>query len=117
MGNPVMHFEVIGKDAQALKTFYRDAFDWDMGPVMGPMDYSVVDTKAKAGIGGGIGGGPDAGGHVTFYVSVADIEAALSKIESLGGKKLMGPEQVPGGPVIAMFSDPEGHAIGLVQPE
>jgi predicted enzyme related to lactoylglutathione lyase len=28
MGNPVVHFEVVGKDAQALQSFYKDAFDW-----------------------------------------------------------------------------------------
>jgi len=37
-------------------------------------------------------------GHVTFYVGVPDIEAALVKAESLGGKRLFGPEAVPGGP-------------------
>jgi uncharacterized protein len=35
-------------------------------------------------------------GHVTFYVGVPDVEAALVKAESLGGKRLFGPEAVPG---------------------
>ena len=116
MGNPVMHFEVIGKDAQALRQFYGQAFDWEIGPAMETMDYSVVNTRTENGIGGGIGGSTDTGGHVTFYVAVPDVEAALSKIEGLGGKRLMGPEKVPEGPMIGLFSDPEGHVIGLVQP-
>jgi predicted enzyme related to lactoylglutathione lyase len=30
---------------------------------------------------------------------------------------MMGPDQVPNGPVIGLFTDPQGHVIGLVQPE
>ncbi len=49
-------------------------------------------------------------------VEVLDVEAALAKAESLGGSRLMGPDEVPGGgPVIGQFADPEGHAIGLIQ--
>jgi predicted enzyme related to lactoylglutathione lyase len=55
-------------------------------------------------------------GHVTFYVEVPDVEAALAKAESLGGTRLMGPDEVPGmGIVLGHFSDPEGRLIGLVQ--
>jgi hypothetical protein len=28
----------------------------------------------------------------------------------------MGHDQVPGGPVIGQFQDPEGHMVGLVEP-
>jgi uncharacterized protein len=50
------------------------------------------------GIGGGIASGPTADhlGHVTFYVGVADGEAALATAESLGGTRIFGPERVPG---------------------
>lgn len=54
-------------------------------------------------------------GHVTFYVEVPDLESALSKIESLGGSTVMEPSDVPDGPSIAMFTDPEGHLVGLVK--
>jgi predicted enzyme related to lactoylglutathione lyase len=55
-------------------------------------------------------------GHVTFYVEVPDVEEALVKAESLGGTRLMGPDEVPGaGVVIGQFSDPEGHVIGLIK--
>lgn len=120
MGNPVVHFEIIGNDAGRLRKFYRDAFDWRIAaPIAGsPVDYSLVEREdggQAGGIGGGIGKAPDGyGGHVTFYVYVEDIPAALAKIESLGGEKMMGPDQVPGGPVIALFKDPEGHVVGLV---
>ena len=45
------------------------------------------------------------------------MKAALAKAESLGGKRMMGPDQVPGGPVIGLFQDPDGHTLGVVQSE
>ena len=54
-------------------------------------------------------------GHVTFYVEVPDVEAALAKAESLGGTRTMGPDQVPDGPVIGLFQDPDGNSVGVVR--
>jgi len=118
MANPVVHFEILGKDAERLRNFYRDAFGWKIAPPMVPSDYALVE-RADAGQAGSIGGGigkaqDDYAGHVTFYIYVDDIEASLATLAKLGGKKLMGPDEVPGGPTIALFADPEGHVIGLV---
>ena len=123
MGNPVVHFEVIGKDVKALQSFYGQAFDWQIDPMPDGtgMEYAMVRPQGEGGgeggINGGIGAGPDAGygGHVTFYVAVPKLEDALAKIEHLGGKTMMPPDQVPNGPRIALFTDPEGHVVGLVQ--
>jgi predicted enzyme related to lactoylglutathione lyase len=117
MGNPVVHFEVIGKDPAALRTFYKQAFDWEIEPVPGAApEYAMARPHGEGGIDGGVGGGIEGyGGHVTFYVAVPNLDAALAKIASLGGSTMMPPEQVPGGPRIALFNDPEGHVVGLVQ--
>jgi uncharacterized protein len=113
MGNPTMWFEVAGKDRQALKGFYSQLFEWQITD-MEAMPYSAIDTGNGEGIPGGIGEAPNGdGGHVTFYVQVDDIEASLAKAESLGGTKVMGPMDIPSGQ-IALFTDPEGHAIGLM---
>jgi uncharacterized protein len=122
MGQPVVHFEVIGKDGGKLRSYYSELFGWAFGDTLGPTNYAVVqrdgNTNADGvGIGGGIGTAPEGyGGHVTFYVEVPDVEAALAKAESLGGTRMMGPDKVPeAGIEIALFSDPEGHVIGLVK--
>ena len=52
-------------------------------------------------------------GYATFYVDVDDVEAALSRAESLGGSRLMGPETVMEGLTIGLFADPEGHVVGV----
>ncbi len=110
MSHPVVHFEVIGRDTDRLERFYREAFDWKMEPAM--PGYAMA--KPGAGINGGIGGGQEES-RVTFYVETDDLGATLSKIDFLGGTTVMEPTDVPGGPSIAMFADPEGHVIGLVQ--
>ena len=121
MGNPVVHFEVIGRDAQALQSFYKDAFDWQIELALpsAPQEsgyYAMAHPGGEGGINGGIGAAMDGGvGHVTFYVAVPNLEGALSKIESLGGSTVMGPTDVPEGPSIALFADPEGHRVGLVK--
>jgi uncharacterized protein len=120
MGQPVVHFEIIGKDPEKLRSYYSDLFGWEIDSD-NPMNYGIVprdgNTSADgAGIGGGIGGGPEGySGHVTFYIAVPDVEAALAKAESLGGSRMMGPDKVMEGVEIGLFNDPEGHVIGVVK--
>src|ERR1700710_2806989 len=118
MGQPVVHFEVVGKDGDKLKSYYAEMFDWEVKDD-NPMKYGLVDAAAGSvgpGIAGGIGQGPEGyEGHITFYVEVPDVEAALAKAEGLGGTRMMGPEQVMEGLVIGLFTDPEGHVIGVMQ--
>jgi uncharacterized protein len=119
MGQPVVHFEVIGKDGGKLQGYYSELFDWKID-ADNPMNYGIVLREQNVnpdgvGIGGGVGGGPEGyEGHVTFYVEVPDVEAALAKAESLGGTRLMGPEEIMEGTVLGQFTDPEGHLVGLV---
>jgi predicted enzyme related to lactoylglutathione lyase len=122
MGQPVVHFEVIGTDGEKLRSYYSEMFGWDFGDVVGPTNYAVVPREGNTsadgvGIGGGIGSSPEGyGGHVTFYVEVPDVEAALAKAESLGGSRMMGPDKIPEvGIEIGLFTDPEGHVIGVVK--
>jgi uncharacterized protein len=113
MGNPVMWFEVAGEDREALKGFYAQLFDWKLSDV-DTIPYTTIDTGGE-GIPGGVGAASDGHpGHVTFYVQVDDVEAALARAEGLGGKRAMGPTDLPNGGRIALFTDPEGHEVGLM---
>jgi uncharacterized protein len=119
MGQAVVHFEVIGKDAQALQSYYGELFGWEVD-ANNPMKYGVVQREGNTsadgvGIGGGVGAGPEGyDGHVTFYVEVPDVEAALARAEQLGGSRMMGPDEVMPGLVIGLLSDPEGHVVGVL---
>jgi predicted enzyme related to lactoylglutathione lyase len=112
MGQPVVHFEVIGLDGEKLRDFYGQLFEWEFD-TSNPMDYGLVNG---AGLGGGVGKGPEGyEGHVTFYVEVPDIEATLTQAEGLGATRVFGPDQVMEGLILGQFKDPEGHLIGLTQ--
>jgi predicted enzyme related to lactoylglutathione lyase len=119
MGEPVVHFEIIGTDGRKLQSYYSELFGWDID-ADNEMKYGVVAREGNTnsdgvGIGGGVAGGPEGyTGHVTFYVQVADVEAALAKAESLGGTRMMGPDEVMDGLVIGLFNDPEGHVVGVM---
>ncbi|MBW0008780.1 MAG: VOC family protein [Pseudonocardiales bacterium] len=120
MGQPVVHFEIMGKDGAGLRSFYSDLFGWEIN-FNNPLNYGMVQRTGDAsaedtGIGGGIAVAPEGyAGHVTFYAEVPDVEAALAQAESLGGSRMMGPEQVMEQVEIGLFHDPEGHLIGIVK--
>ena len=125
MGQPVVHFEIIGSDPAALRGFYGELFGWEFdtsGPVAPSVssagEYGFVNPpSAGAGVPGGVGGGAGYDAHVVFYVGVADVEAALQQAERLGGTRRMGPERAPGGPVVVgHFADPEGNLVGVAAP-
>jgi predicted enzyme related to lactoylglutathione lyase len=118
MGHPVIHFEVMGKDGEKLRTFYAELFDWTID-ASNPLGYGIVQRETNfedVGIGGGIGDIPEGmSGHLTFYVEVPDVEAALVRAEKLGGTRVMGPSEVQPGVELGQFSDPEGHMVGLLK--
>jgi predicted enzyme related to lactoylglutathione lyase len=119
MGHPVVHFEIIGNDAEKLRSYYSDLFGWEIDSD-NPMNYGIVQREGNVsadgiGIGGGVGAAPEGyPGHVTFYIQVPDVEAALAKAESLGGSRMMGPDEVMEEVEIGLFNDPEGHLVGVV---
>ncbi|MDQ6811822.1 MAG: glyoxalase [Actinomycetota bacterium] len=120
MGQPVVHFEIMGRDAAKLHDYYSALFGWEIN-AENPMNYGLVQRDGNLnpdgiGIGGGIGAAPARyGGHVTFYIEVADVEAALAKAENLGGTRMIGPEKVMDQVEIGLFNDPEGHTVGVVK--
>lgn len=126
MGNPVVHFELIGPDPEALRGFYAGLFDWQapgapVAPeVSDPDSYGFIDrstTPDGAGIPGGIGGGDGYQAHAVFYVGVEDVEAALAAAERLGGTRVLGPaSNEAGGVVVGHFTDPAGNLVGVAGP-
>lgn len=123
MGQPVVHFEIIGNDPATLRGYYRDLFGWafETGDatseaVSEPGNYGFVDGATTGSINGGVGGGETHEITVLFYVGVPDVEAALAEAERLGGTRQLGPEGTPGTLVVGRFTDPEGNLIGVAGP-
>jgi predicted enzyme related to lactoylglutathione lyase len=113
MGQPVVHFEVQGRDRKVLTQFYSQLFGWTTNDIS-EMNYTMVETGGDGGINGGIGTTPEgAPGGATFYVGSDDVAGSLQRAEELGGRRVAGPMDMPDGHKWALLADPEGHVVGL----
>ncbi len=100
-----------------MAAFYRDVLGWDVSTWGGSQAYWLVTTGAEGtpGINGGLM-------HKHFpqpvinTVDVASLDEALRKIEQAGGRKIHGPNQIPGIGLHAYCADPEGNMFGILQP-
>lgn len=120
---PVVHFEIVGKDPSALRGYFGALFGWEFdtpSPVADEVSdadqygfLELLTGEDGSGIRGGIGGGPDRHPQALFYVGVPDVEAALRRAEELGGTRTMGPATSPNGLVVGQFRDPEGNLVGV----
>jgi predicted enzyme related to lactoylglutathione lyase len=125
MGQPVVHFEIIGADPARLRGYYGDLFGWQYGvgdattdQVSQPGQYGFVEAAStgEGGINGGVGGGAGHQPRVLFYVAVPSVAAALAQAERLGGRRLLGPEPAGGDFAVGRFADPEGNVVGVAGP-
>jgi len=130
MPQPIVHFEVIGKNPAKLRSFYSGLFDWEFdtdspfAPAISDADdYLFVTAPTTAdgrdiGIPGGVGGGENFTPHTIVYVGVPNVEAALLAAESRGATRVLGPQRNPSGElVIGQFRNPEGNLVGLAGPQ
>lgn len=110
---PVVAFQIVGKNPAALREFYSEIFGWEMDT--GPM--GIITVSPGVGGPGDIGGTifPGAEARVVIFVQVLSLVDTLTKAEALGGRRVMEPFDVPGGPTVAQMADPEGNVIGLVK--
>jgi len=113
MANPVMWFEVMGKDSAGLQRFYREVFGWKLTPPVKEMgNYSMLE-RPDTGIGGGFGEG-DA--RVSVYVEVADPQRFVDKAVASGATVLMPVTTITPTTTIAMLLDPAGNTFGVMKP-
>lgn len=114
MSNPVVWFEILGKDGEGLKKFYGEIFEWKIDS-NNPMNYGVANTGSEKGIQGGIGSADGGMEWASFYVEVKDIDSHLKLVEKNGGKTIVPRTVIPDMVTFAIFSDPEGNSVGLLE--
>ncbi|WGW12383.1 VOC family protein [Saxibacter everestensis] len=122
MSGRVVHFEIPFDDGNRARSFYADAFGWRIQE-MPELSYTAVTSgptsdQGMPGEPGFVNGGMvqrdetlAAGPVIT--VDVESIDAALEKIEQLGGSTVVAKEPVGEMGFAAYFKDPEGNVMGL----
>lgn len=106
--------EVMTTDPKGASAFYSKTLGVSASEVPG-MDYTMMRV-----------GGQDAAGvmkitpemgpvppHWMVYFAVADVDASVKKAQSLGGKQLMPPRDIPGQGRFAVLQDPQGAVFAI----
>ena len=114
----VVHFEIQGDEPEALADFYKNALGWEIASWEGPQSYWLVTTgpDGEAGINGAIMGRHFQEQSVINTAQVENLDATLRAVEVAGGRKLVGPNEIPGIGMHAYCADPEGNLFGVLQP-
>ncbi len=99
----VVFFDVAGPDRAKLRAFYTGALGWAVDPNGG------IKTPAMDGV---IRQDPP---ETLIYVAVTDINQTLARITAAGGQVVLGRTVVPNVVVFALFKDPAGNRMGLVE--
>lgn len=118
---PAVMFEFIAHKQECLKTFYQKVFEWDY--TLSPDDpdgkeFVYVEFPSEVrNLFGGIAQSKDEAGYEPghyFYLLVDSVDTTLDQAVAAGGTRHMEPVTIP--PYrIAMFNDPEGNTVGLIQ--
>ena len=107
-GAPVVFFSIFGPEGEKLQQFYAGLFEWTIA-ASGEVT-TTVSSPLPATIGKGMA-------ETIVYVGVDDITATLAKVTARGGTIRFPRFEVPGRVVLAVFNDPAGNSIGLVEME
>jgi predicted enzyme related to lactoylglutathione lyase len=108
---PIVFFDIAGPDLQKQKAFYEAVFGWDVSaegrftaPVAAPLP-GLLRVESETGF------QPER----VLYLGVDDITATLGQITINGGGVVFPRMVVPGVVILALFTDPAGNRMGLVE--
>jgi predicted enzyme related to lactoylglutathione lyase len=109
--------ELMTSDPTAATGFYAKLFGWKLEEMNMGMPYHVVKV-GDAAIGGimGMPPGAPAGMPPTWvpYVTVADVDALVKEVLSLGGQVRMPPTDIPTVGRFAVIADPQGATLNVI---
>jgi uncharacterized protein len=128
LDHTIIHFEIPAKDVQRLKSFYEDVLGWKIlkAPIPG-MDYWIIQTVSTdekgmlqaPGVNGGLYSrtAEMPGATQVNYISVENVDEYIAKVVNAGGNIIVPKQRIPRVGSIAIATDPEGNAFGLITPE
>lgn len=106
--------ELMTPDVEAARSFYGALLGWETEdyPVEG-MNYVMVKVSGEA-VGGMMATPPECAGMPPawgVYVTVDDVDATARQVETLGGKLLRPPEDIPDIGRFCVLQDPQGATL------
>jgi predicted enzyme related to lactoylglutathione lyase len=111
--------ELMTRDSAAAAEFYEALIGWkaeDSG--MPGMKYTIMKAGEKQAA-GMMDMSPEipkeVPSHWMSYIAVDDVDAAIAKLDSLGGKLLHGPQDVANVGRFAVIQDPTGAVVSLIK--
>ena len=100
---PIVFFDVPGPDSAKLKSFYASNFGWGIDAANGVTTPNLKGTLRQD---------PP---ETLIYLGVADINATLKGVTASGGSVVLPRTVVPNVVTFAIFKDPAGNRVGLVE--
>lgn len=115
MADPVVQWQIVAKDPDAVTKFYGSLFDWKVDK-SNSLGYREVKSSNGRGIDGGVWPSPPEGQNmVQLFVEVDDVERTIAKAISLGAKVIVPRTALPDGDVMAILLDPAGLSFGVME--
>ena len=112
--------ELYAGEWKSAFAFYEKLFGWTKAEAhdMGPMGIYQLFAAGGEPIGGMMTKPPQVPmPYWGYYINVAAIDAAASRVAAGGGKVVNGPMEVPGGQWVLQAKDPQGAFFALVAPK
>jgi predicted enzyme related to lactoylglutathione lyase len=120
MSGRVVHFEIPYDDGDRARSFYTQAFGWQLMPIP-EMSYTIVmsgptgdEGPTEAGfINGGMMQREEPFTGPNLVIDVANLEDALKAVNEAGGSTVAERQAVGDMGFVAYFKDTEGNLVGL----
>ena len=100
---PIVFFDIAGPDAAKLRAFYAANFGWSIS------EQNAIKTPN---LDGTLRQDP---AEKIIYLGVPDINPKLEEIKASGGAVAMPRTVIPSVVTFALFTDPAGNRMGLVE--
>jgi len=113
----IVHFEIPATDPEKSMSFYTNVFGWEFKK-FGNEQYWFANTgdEKAPGINGAIMKRKDPLQPVTNNIGVENIDEAIKKVTTAGGKIVVPKTEIPGAGWFCYFTDPDNNIFGIWQP-
>lgn len=110
----ITHIDIPVSDTGRAKEFYGTLFGWQIEEIPGFEGYPMWQAPNKIS-GGGLAPRSEGFTQPRSYVEVDSIEETLAQATAIGGTVVMDKSPIDESSWWAVFTDPDGNAIGLFE--